>query len=89
MGPSEYGVDLLLVACGPKRSSISKTRAFHLVLRDGRVGESPGLAGISAACCVALGKAGRLSGSCPFTGMNLLLLQALLRTVTALSEPQP
>lgn len=89
MGPSKYRVDLLLVACGPKRSSISKTRAFHLVFKDGRVGESPGLAGISAACCEALGKAGSLSGSCSFTGMNLLLFQALLKAMIILSEPQP
>lgn len=88
-GLCEHRVNLLLVAHSPKRSSISKTRAFHLVFKDLRVGESPCLAGISVACCETLGKAVNLSVSCSFTGANLLLLQAFLRTVNALGELRP
>lgn len=37
-GPSDHRVDLLLAAQGPKRLSVSKTRTFHLVFKDLRVG---------------------------------------------------
>jgi hypothetical protein len=74
VGPSDHRVDFPLVAQGPKRLSVSKTRASHLVFKDLRVGESPCLAGISDACCEALGKAVNLSRPCPFTGMQLHLL---------------
>lgn len=89
VGPSEHRVDLLLVAHGPIRLSVSKTRAFHLAFKDLRAGESPCLAGISTACYEALGKAVNLSGPCPFAGMKLHLLQAFLGTMNALSEPRP
>lgn len=49
VGPSDHRVDFPLVAQGPKRLSVSKTRASHLVFKDLRVGESPCFAGISTA----------------------------------------